>query len=170
MDNFLRNVRNSSPEKQTPPDDWRKGPVWPLIRDGSRDDFKARESSESNPANYVVEIFPKPDSDHLDQSKTYKAIMRGSRVSGLIDLRTNNEEKYTIWFGKNHMELMGEAAKIPDDPNTRQYFISIKVGGQRDKNIRIDRRTIGISCNRTLEHIDKILDAVDIALKNTFKL
>lgn len=153
--------------------DWRKQPIWPLVRNESRDDFLLREQRESNPENYIVEIFPKIDIGRPNPNKTYQNIvqniLRGNAISGIIDLRLNDQAKYTIWLGQNHMELMSQAAQIPDDPNVRQYLISIKVVGNTEgKGIHVVEESVGTSCDRTPQQIAKVIDAVDLALKNNF--
>ncbi len=162
---------NSNTKDGLQHNDWRKQVIWPIIRNESRDDFLSREPRESNPNNYVVEVFPKIDKGRPDESKTYRSIiqniLRGNVTSGVIDLRLNDKAKYTIWLGQNHMELTSKAAQIPDDPNVRQYLISIKVAGDKEgKNIRIIDGSVGKSCDRTPEQIAKVLAAVNVALNN----
>lgn len=163
---------NPSSEKDISPDKWRRDFLKPLIRNESRDDFKERESSESNPENYVVEISPKPDPNHLQKDDFYKRILEGSTVSMIIDLRINNEGKYTIWLGTSHLVMAYIGVQLPDNPVMSHYMIAGKVKGEKGrKNMHIlrERNLIGQSCDRTPEQIAKIFDAVDIVLKNTFK-
>ncbi|MBI2627307.1 hypothetical protein HYW72_00045 [Candidatus Nomurabacteria bacterium] len=150
--------------KPVDPDAWKHQPLFPLIRDGSRDDFKDREPLESNPLNYVVKIVPQSDPNHFRDSYISNAII----MSGIVDLRLNNEGKYTIWLGETHLKLMYEAG-ITDNQRINQYLISMKTKADIGRNIHIIRETVGQSCNRTPEQIKKILDAVDVALRNTFK-
>lgn len=164
--------RTNPPITKTEEDlnDWRSQPIFPIIRDATRDDFKARESSESNPKNYVVEIFPKPDIGRLKEHDIYINIMRGHTMAGLVDLRKNNEEKYTIWIGYNHNELMTKAAQLPDNPLIRQYMALCTVQGDEDgKNIHALQKYGQQSCDRTPEQIKKVLDAVDIAINKAFE-
>ncbi len=168
MINFLEQIRKQSNREKLDPKDWRKQVIWPLIQNENRDDFKERESSEQNPDNYVVEIFPKPNTD-IKQNSIYKNILNGNTVSGYIDLRLNTEGKYTIWLGDNHQEIVYSGMQITDDININQYIIGIKVTG-KDEKVRVVRDMIGQSCKRTPEQIKKIIDAVDGALKNNFKL
>ena len=65
-------------ENQPPPnlDAWKHQTLTPLLRNDTRDDFKARESLESNPANYVVEIFPSDAPEELAKNEDWKKYWR----------------------------------------------------------------------------------------------
>ena len=98
--------------------------------------------------------------------------MAGNTASGIVDLRLNNEGKYTVWLSADHLVLSMSAAKFSDDIVTPQYMIGIKIKGEKGgKNIRVRRESnlVGQSCNRTDKQITKIFDAVDIVLENSFK-
>ena len=167
---MLNIENNPSSKNQTQKIDWRYQSLPDLVRNGTRDDFKARESLESNPKNYVIETFPKPEPNHPEEDETLKDISRGDAVSGLIDLRKNDKGKYTIWLGCNHTLLGFTAARLSDDLKVSQYIVGIKVKKDRKSgHVCVRRDIVGQSCKRTPEQIKKIIDAVDVVLRNTFK-
>ena len=131
----------------------------------SPEDLIMREATESDPAHYILKVYPEINSANPDANRVYTEIMFGNTISGIIDLGEENG-KYTIWLGEDHMNLHVKALKTPDDPRTSSYLIGIKVTSERGgANIHVIRDMIGQSCNRTPQQIENVLAAVDTALK-----
>jgi hypothetical protein len=135
------------------------GGIPPFPEALNEQDYARRETLESDPANYSVEV---------TSEETKKRIEDGYLMSGFIDL-SSDEGKYKVWLGTDHMTLWIQDMKFPDTPGTRHYTVGIKVRGEKGgTNVRIDREMIGQSCDHSKEQLYKILDAADEAMRNKF--
>lgn len=135
-------------------------------------DFEARKVYESDPQNYVVEIYPQSlavNVEFPDLKSGEKKI--AALQSGFVDLRdatkseaearTVGDSRYAVWLGQDHMEV-SQGIKFPRGPETRQYMIGIKTYYDPSaRKITIDRRNIGNPSDRSDKQVEALISAAE---------
>lgn len=149
--------------------------------------LKERESHESNPDNYEVNVcswgftdvkfdkYDLPTSERRYPVEKYKELVSGfidfRKTSDLNASREDNKKnrrppRNVIWLGDNHYEIAERYAKFQNETDSvKDYMIGVKIGyDEWRRKLYIYRNMLGRSFERDDEHIAKVIDAADVAM------